>query len=101
MSEFSILKGKKIVPASMTEWSQWHSKIENRQVASDQIEDVRISTVCLGMNHSFGTGPPLWFETMIFGGDHDQYTDRYETYEEAEEGHKKALALVDKNGDKD
>ncbi len=37
---------------------------------------------------------PLWFETMIFGGEHDCYEDRYETWEEAEVGHRKAMDLV-------
>lgn len=33
---------------------------------------------------------------LIFGGEHDEYQERYETWEQAEIGHKKALAFVDK-----
>jgi hypothetical protein len=32
-------------------------------VISDQL---RVSTVWLGLNHNFGDGPPLYWETMIF-----------------------------------
>jgi hypothetical protein len=31
---------------------------------------------------------------MIFGGEHDQYQERYTSYEDALEGHKIALNLV-------
>lgn len=34
------------------------------------------------------------FETMIFGGEHDQYQERYSTWDEAEAGHKRAIELV-------
>lgn len=33
---------------------------------------------------------------MIFGGQHDQYQERYSTWAEAEEGHKKAIKLAHK-----
>jgi hypothetical protein len=54
-----------------------------------------------GLDHSFHfyengqrVGLPILFETMIFGGEHDQYQDRYATRDEALEGHKKALAMA-------
>jgi len=46
------------------------------------------------MNHTYGEGEPLLFETMIFGGEHDDYQERYSTYEEALEGHQRAIQLV-------
>jgi hypothetical protein len=33
---------------------------------------------------------------MIFGGEHDQYQERYSSYEDALEGHQVALNLVNK-----
>lgn len=57
-------------------------------------DGVRVSTIFLGMDHSMGDGPPLLFETMIFGGEHDQYQRRYTTYEEAQEGHRKAVEIA-------
>ena len=49
--------------------------------------DVSVSTVLLGLDHGFGDGPPLIFETMIFGGEHAGDQWRYGTKEEAERGH--------------
>jgi hypothetical protein len=31
---------------------------------------------------------------MIFGGEHNEYQERYSTWEEAEEGHKRAVAMI-------
>ncbi len=51
-----------------------------------------VSTVWLGLDHSFdGKGPPIIFETMIFGGPINGYQWRYSTKEEALAGHKKVL----------
>lgn len=52
---------------------------------------VTISTVWLGHNHRFGPGPPLIFETMIFGGEFDQSQMRYSTEEQAEHGHRQTV----------
>lgn len=76
------------------EWGAWISKVENKRVLSTEIGDVRVSTVFLGLDHSFGEGAPVLFETMIFGGEHDQYQDRYCSYDEAEKGHQEAINLV-------
>lgn len=48
-----------------------------------------VSTVWLGVDHSFGDeGPPLIFETMVFGDDvKDLDGNRYATWNEAVAGH--------------
>jgi len=56
---------------------------------------VEISTVFLGLDHSFGAkGPPILFETMVFGGEHDQYCERCSTWEAAEIMHEKVIQMV-------
>jgi hypothetical protein len=55
---------------------------------------VWVSTVFLGIDHQWGTGPPLLFETMIFGGEHDEWQDRCSTWEEAEAMHQRACELA-------
>lgn len=65
-----------------------------RRVAEDYIGEVHISTVLLVIDHSFGDGPPLIFETMIFRGEHDEYQERYATREQALDGHARAVSLV-------
>ncbi len=90
-----ILKGKKPVKIDDVEkWAEWVETAE-RQVAKGTYGKVVISTVFLGLDHNFGFGgKPLLFETMIFGGKHNEYQKRYSTWEEAEKGHIKALKLV-------
>jgi hypothetical protein len=55
---------------------------------------VEVSTIFLGIDSagSFRRGPPLVFETMIFGGALDRHQWRHATYDEALAGHKDAVA---------
>jgi hypothetical protein len=77
------------------EWAAWMGTAKNRVVRQDTLaEDVQVSTVFLGIDHQFGNGDPLLYETMIFGGPHDGYCDRYSRREEAEAGHQRAVAIA-------
>lgn len=94
---FRIVKNGKLVPASTSEWSEWfrNPQSEGRIVGNDHVGGIRVSTVCLGMNHGLGNEGCLWFETMIFGAEmYNDYQERYETLEQAKEGHLKAVAMV-------
>ena len=96
MSDKYILQGQTPVPCDdLLAWGRW-MQTANRHVAKDDLGDgVRVSTVFLGLDHRFDDeGLPVLFETMIFGGPHDQYQDRYTTWEDAVAGHAKALALT-------
>ncbi len=95
MSEHYILDGHTPYPVDLMTWAAWFETRENRHVANDSIGDVQVSTVFLGLDHAFGQGPPLLFETMIFGGDFDNDTRRYATWDEAEAGHAEMLAKVE------
>jgi len=80
---------------NLLEWGRWFENAgSKRQVARDSVNGANVSTVFLGLDHSWGDGPPLLFETMIFGGPHDQYQERYSTRAEAIEGHARAVALA-------
>jgi len=51
----------------MFDWSS-----TDRIVAKTDIDgEVEVSTVFLGLDHAVWDGPPMLFETMIFGGPHD------------------------------
>ena len=95
MSDKFKLEGHIPVPVDdLIEWGRWIEKA-NRHVAQDRVGDVQISTVFLGLDHSFGQpGPPILFETMVFGGPLDSEMERYATWEEAEIGHKAMLERV-------
>ncbi len=60
----------------------------------DEGERVWVSTVWMGLDHNyFHPGdPPIIFETMVFGGSHDQWQDRYSTREQAAAGHARVVA---------
>lgn len=63
--------------------------------ASDSAVNYRVSTVWLGVNHSFGDEPPIIFETMVFGPDNaDEYMQRYATEEQARAGHAETVTVV-------
>ena len=83
---------------SMDVWARSLNDRSLQRVALNQITaDCRVSTVWLGLNHNlFGTGPPLIFETMVFGGppEIDEKLERYSTEAEAIAGHAQMCARV-------
>lgn len=58
--------------------------------------DITVSTVFLQLDHSFGDEEPVLFETLVFGGPHDGYMQRYHTWDEAINGHKEVCYLINK-----
>jgi len=95
--EYYILQGKKVVPISdIRECSEFLSKIDNRRVAYTEISpESHVSTVFLCFDHSFTPdGPPILFETLVFGGEMADEMARYSTWDEAVEGHEKMVACV-------
>lgn len=71
---------------------------ERRVVARTELPDCKVSTVFLGLDHSFGKeGGPILFETMIFGGRNDGWQRRYKTWQQAEQGH--VLACMHAQGE--
>lgn len=96
MSDFYILEDKTPKSVSMMEWAMWveQDPLNHRRIAWDEIETMQVSTVFLGMNHGYN-GQVLLFETMVFGeGEMSDYQERYETYDEALEGHARIVAQV-------
>jgi len=92
-----ILRGREIVPATLMEWAAWFETAA-RHIARDDVADAHVSTVFLGIDHSFGGGPPLLFETMVFGGPLDGEQERYSTLDEAEAGHAAMIEKVKSHG---
>ena len=95
MSKYYIWKDKEAIPiVDVIEWATWFEKNE-RRVGFTEIRDVEVSTVFLGLDHSFGViEEPLIFETMVFGGPLDQDQEHYSTWDQAEEGHKRMVEKV-------
>jgi len=89
VSDFYDMDGK---PMTLAEWAKAFG--EPRQIGKTTVGEAEVSTVWLGSDHQFGSGPPLIFETMIFGGPHDQFCDRYTTKEEAAAGHQRVVLAL-------
>ena len=85
-------------PVEMMTWAKDFEDGDNRIVKQDYAGPWWISTVFLGLDHSFGDGPPLIFETMVFAAEDgkvtsyaDEYCERYTSEASALEGHERAL----------
>lgn len=84
-----ILDGHKPVPCEdLFEWNRWLENPKHKKIALTERGNVRVSTIFLGLDRQHGDGPPLLFETVVFGGKHDQECRRYSTWDEAQVGHK-------------
>jgi hypothetical protein len=95
MSDKYILEAREPVPCDLLTWARWFETGENRHVAKDNVGEVLVSTVFLGIDHGFGSdGPPILFETIVFGGPLDQEQERYATWTQAEAGHAEMLRRV-------
>ena len=58
-------------------------------------KSVFVSTVFLGLDHNFSEkGPPIVFETMVFGGPFNHTMWRYATWDEAVKGHEQLVKMV-------
>lgn len=84
-------------PISFAKWAwilEYHP--ERKIVQHDHLtDDQLVSTVWLGHDLGFGEGPPVIFETMVFGVDGwEDFQDRYRTEAEAQAGHDRVLADI-------
>lgn len=85
-------------PISQEEAVKYWADPELRRVAHSTITtengEIEISTVFLIIDHSFGHGPPVLWETMIFGGPLDEDQGRYTSAEDALVGHHRWVTLI-------
>lgn len=94
MSDKYILEGHEAVECNdLMKWADWFETAD-RTVKKTEIGDISVSTVFLGLNHCYGEGEPVLFETMVFGGEYDQEVERYATWEQAEKGHEEWVKKV-------
>lgn len=76
-----------------------YRRVEKTTIEEETGETIEVSTVLLMIDHNFlGEGPPIIFETMVFGGEMDEACWRYSTEEAARDGHETIVEAL--NGDK-
>jgi hypothetical protein len=97
MNDYYILKGKKVVSTDLVTWAKWFGEpTKHRVVKQTTLKNGRwVSTVFLGLDHSFGMGKkPILFETMVFP-DRKDLADldmaKCSTWKEAETQHKEMV----------
>lgn len=91
---YFILRDGVPVECTLMEWASSLENWKNRVVGRDAAGDGDVRTDFLGLNYAFDDGPPLVFETMVFGGKHDGYTEHYSTLKEAKAGHERIVKMV-------
>lgn len=77
------------------EWFEASCRNGSRNIARSMVGSVMVSTVFLALDHSFSdSGPPVLWETMIFGGWCDQWCRRATSKGGALQNHVRALRLA-------
>ena len=94
-----ILVNDKLKEVGLMTWMKWFQNGDSpgRITARTQVGKILISTVFLGIDHSFGGKKPVLWETMIFGSKKKllaDYQARYSSLEDAKTGHKIAVQMV-------
>lgn len=103
-----ILEGHEpVAVADVLTWGAWIQEhkytprgaddegMDDCRVGSDHIGESWVSTTFLGIDHSWREdGPPILFETLVFGGPLADEMDRYATWDEAKAGHEAMCARV-------
>lgn len=92
MSHYVLDGHTPVVEPDLMRWAR--SFNSNRRVALTKIGAVEVSTVFLGINHNFGDGEPILFETMIFDETSANREWRYATWDEAQAGHDRIVAAL-------
>ena len=87
--EYYTKKGNLV---TFEEYCRLSSDADYRIIGREETDDYLVSTVWLGLDHSYDSSEILIFETMVFKNDgqfEDLICERYSTEEAAKEGHKR------------
>jgi len=94
MNLFILVDGVPTVEPDTLKWGEWMEGADRTVAKEEVIPDVEVSTVFLGHDLGFWESHPILYETMVFGGQHDGYQQRYETREQALRGHDQVKVMV-------
>jgi hypothetical protein len=95
--------GQPVLEPDLITWALWLERAtrdRSRVIAQDYDEGdpahvVKVSTVFMGLDHRFGDeGPPVLWESMIFGGVLDGTQERYTSRAAAIAGHQRLCERV-------
>ena len=84
-----------VVEPDLLTWARWFEESDRRVGETRVLDTARVSTVFLGLDHSFRGGPPILFESMAFWEDEGGYEGRRcSTWAEAEAMHREMVREV-------
>lgn len=58
--------GEPVMEPDLMKWWKWLQALDNRRIAKTECGPYVISTLFLGLDHAFGGGPPILWESMAF-----------------------------------
>ena len=88
--------GNPVVEPDLMKWGQWLQNNKERIVKQENIGPYFVSTVFLGLDHNWSNGPPILWETLVFGKGplKDEMTRCGGTREQAEAMHEAMVKRV-------
>lgn len=86
-----LLEGTIVVPCD--DLIEWATKLETmeKQLALTVLDSGTVSTIFIGIDMNYSEQNPRVFETMIFYKDDCNVLNRYQTWDEAMQGHAEAV----------
>jgi hypothetical protein len=95
MDAYYILDGTEPVAVDLLTWGRWFETADRHVAATTLADGTYVSTGFLGLDHQWGDGPPLLFETMVFDpSGESQDCWRSATWHQAEQGHQAVVAAL-------
>ena len=93
-------KGNPVPEGDTLKWGRWFEKARGKGqlvVKQETIGKSWVSTVFLGLDHNWGKGPPILWETMVFRHGGSEEMDRCSgSREQAEAMHERMVKRVKK-----
>lgn len=89
------LQGHTPVACDIEEAALLLDESASRRLWFIELPDCNVSTEFLVIDHGHDPdAPPLLFETRIIGGPHYDFRERYATWDDAAEGHARAVQIA-------
>jgi hypothetical protein len=90
LGRYILIGQTPVLEPDLLVWAEWYESAD-RVVFQTEIPGGMVSTIFLGLDHQWGNGPPLLFETMIFRDGESDDCFRCSTWLEAEAQHAKVV----------
>lgn len=91
---YILIENKPVLTYDFHAWVFWMNH-NNRVIKHTNLPDgICVTTMFLGIDNGWSNDQPILFETLIFGGEHNDFCERYSDYEMALSGHERAIEMI-------